>query len=111
MKCRLDKWTARYIENWLNCWDQRVVISSDHPSWSSVISCVLQGSILGLTLFNSFIITWIMRLPVPSASLLIKKLEGIADTTQTVHKEKEKLRQLGLFSVKMGRLGRILSCV
>lgn len=85
------------------------MISGDHPSWSSVISCVLQGSILGLILLNSFIITWIMRLPVPAASLLIKKLEGIADTTQTVYKEK--LRQLGLFSMKMGRLGRILSCV
>lgn len=55
LKYRLDKQTARYIENCLNCWDQRVVISSDCPSWSSVISCVPQGSILGLTLFNSFI--------------------------------------------------------
>lgn len=55
LKYRLDKWTARYIEKWLNCWDQRAVISSDHPSWSSVISCVPQGLILGLTLFNSFI--------------------------------------------------------
>lgn len=55
LKYKLDKWTARYIENWLNCWDQRVVISSDHPSWSLVISCVPQGSMLSLTPFNSFI--------------------------------------------------------
>lgn len=54
LRRRVDKWTARYIEDCLNCRDQRVVISSDHPSWSSVISCVPQGSILGLTLFNSF---------------------------------------------------------
>lgn len=99
LKYRLDKWTARYTENWLNRWDQRAVISSDHPSCSLVISCVPQGSILGLTLFKSFINDWDYETRCT--------LSKFADTTQTVHKEK--LRQLGLFSLKMGRLSRILS--
>lgn len=55
MKHELDKWTVKGTENWLSYWVQRVVISSTKSIWSPVASWVLQGSVLGLTLFNNSI--------------------------------------------------------
>ncbi|RMC20488.1 hypothetical protein DUI87_01338 [Hirundo rustica rustica] len=51
----LDEQTVRWIENWLNGWAQRVVISGTNCSWTPMISCVPKGLILGPFLFNIFI--------------------------------------------------------
>lgn len=41
----LDKWTVRWIENWLNFWAQGVWIRTVKASWSSVTRDVPQGLI------------------------------------------------------------------
>lgn len=45
----LDGQTERWVENWLNYWIQRVLISDMRSSWRPVNSRVVQGFIL---LFN-----------------------------------------------------------
>ncbi|KAK4826367.1 hypothetical protein QYF61_007981 [Mycteria americana] len=71
LKYRLDKWTVRLIENWLNCWDQRFVITGVNSSWSLVTSRVPQRSILVRYCLTSSLMTWMMRPTTPSASLPI----------------------------------------
>ena len=45
----------RWIQNWLKDRKQRVVINGENSEWKDVVSSVLQGLVLGGTLFTIYI--------------------------------------------------------
>ncbi|KAK4823901.1 hypothetical protein QYF61_007966, partial [Mycteria americana] len=74
IRYRLDKWTVRWAESWLNCWAQRAVISSEKFSWRL-------GLIPVPTLFNIFSNDLANRTECNLSKFADKaKLGGVADT-------------------------------
>jgi len=70
-KCGLDEWMVTWIENWLNVRAQRAVISSAESGWRPVASGVPRGQYWAQSCSTYSLMTWMKRLSVPSASLLV----------------------------------------
>lgn len=49
-----DRWTLRWVRNWVDGYIQRVIVSGSISKWKPRTTGVLQGSILGSIPFNIF---------------------------------------------------------
>lgn len=97
MHYSLYKWSVQWVGTWLTGCTHRVVVNSSFSNWQPVTRGVLQGSMLGPTLFNVFI----SNLDGGIKCTLTKfaddtKLSGEADTSEgraTLKKDLDRLEE------------------
>ena len=53
-KHEFDRWTIRWLRNWLEGLVQRIAVNASMSKWKSEMSTVPQGSIQGPVLYNTF---------------------------------------------------------